>query len=406
MKNLGNFFFIFSLFLGPYLAIKSLYFSHILIALFLGIMLLKVVKLKKINVLYYKKWYIVLPYFGVFWMIASMLWSDSISFSIAYFIYYLIGLSIIFILVHHFSYNEEISLIVKSITVTLIIVIPIAFLEMFTSFRLPLAPSQYTGSDTEPTVFWGNPNNFATVLNLVLPFVLFSKNKFKWLGAIILFIVIYYTNSRLNLIAFLGIVGLYFLIENKKKLLYFALSLCGIIVFMSILSDSFKALLQKVYVNFVDIYDAILEFLEMNNTANFDSMGTRQNLLIHGIEGLIDSNLIGVGAGASPMLHMGWLGETGAMHNFWIEILVEQGAVFFVLFMVWYMYLIIKNYYIFKQNSSDYRNRFAGAISISLTGFIIGALSPSSTIYMLPMWLFLGLAMISIFINEENKGEQ
>lgn len=140
----------------------------------------------------------------------------------------------------------------------------------------------------------------------------------------------------------LGIVGLYFLIEDKKKLLYFTLSLCGVTVFMSILSDSFKALLQKVYVNFVEIYDAILEFLKMNNTADFDSMGTRQNLLLHGIEGLIDSNLFGVGAGASPMLHIGWLGETGAMHNFWIEILVEQGAVFFVLFIVWYMYLIIK----------------------------------------------------------------
>ncbi|MEC1177742.1 hypothetical protein P9B03_04535 [Metasolibacillus meyeri] len=400
MKNNIKFIFILSIFIGPYLSFGPLYIFHIVMVLMIGLILLEIIKDNKINMGYLNKWYMTLPLIGIPWMLFTGFWSGSILHTLTYLIYFTIGLLIIYSMNYQNSLKRDLLNYVKYIKKILWIILPISFMEIFMNFRLPFSASEYTVWQSEPTVFWGNPNNFATVLNLILPFILFSKNKFKWLIGLVILVVIYYTNSRLNIIAYLIIIALYFLYENKKKIVYFisigAFSFC----ILYTLIEKFRLMIKEVMTEFIGIIETIVEFVTMSNDLHvFDSSGVRQNLMLHGIEGLVNSNLLGVGAGASPLLHIIWLGEEGAMHNFWLEILVEQGVMFFIFFIIWYSYLIFKNYKLYRINKTQPQNRIAGAISISLIGFIIGALSPSSTIYMLPMWLMFSLALISIRVN-------
>jgi O-antigen ligase len=111
---------------------------------------------------------------------------------------------------------------------------------------------------------------------------------------------------------------------------------------------------------------------------------------------------MGVGAGNSVQIQIENDNTHGvySMHNFWIEILVEAGILFFVVWCLWYFLLVRKVFFIGKRHPDDFIRYNAKAASLALIGLTIGLISMSSAIYFLPMYLLFGISFVTIRLAE------
>ena len=145
-------------------------------------------------------------------------------------------------------------------------------------------------------------------------------------------------------------------------------------------------------------FDALKTYISFEDL-DASSIGIRTQLMRNGISALKDTYGLGVGGGGSRAVQEemgGVAGKITSMHNFWIEMLVDSGVVFTCVFVVWYITLLLANYRIYLSNTNEELTRYSGAVSLSLAGFSVGAVSASSVIYLLPMWLLFGFAVATI----------
>lgn len=352
------------------------------------------------------------------WYALTMLWSPSKALTLTYLGYILLG-SILAIIIIHYSKNltmlNNVALVLCGI---FCVDIFIGLLEFLTDFRWPLsAYSQYAclfgrelGYDpnwssttlyalsTLPTGFHWNPNNFATVMNILLPFFLFhQKRMIKIFGSILIVILIIATSSRANIITALLIIGLYLLFYNRKRgivslyVIVTAICICSLLVInIPSVGESFTH--NKVVSESLNAFDALRVFLTEDQTEP-TSIGIRQLLVKEGINAIKDSYGLGLGGGASRLIKVG---DIENMHFFWLEIVVEAGILFAFLFFIWYVSIVFSLYKISKVCQDSKIKYYASASNLSLIGFILGAISASSTIYMLPMWILYGFAISTI----------
>ena len=136
------------------------------------------------------------------------------------------------------------------------------------------------------------------------------------------------------------------------------------------------------------------------------SLKWRRELLDNGISALIDSKGLGVAAGGSVHLQEELGGVDGrftSMHNFWAEVLVEGGIIFFTFFTFWLGFIIIRLLKISRLTKNRKIKYYSSSLFLSISGFIPAAVSSSSTIYYFPMWILFGLSLsiIQIFNKKE-----
>ena len=92
------------------------------------------------------------------------------------------------------------------------------------------------------------------------------------------------------------------------------------------------------------------------------------------------------------------------MHNYWIELLVNGGVVFFVVYLLWYLALCWRMAKIaYGYEPGSFEAKAGAAACVSLVAFIPGVVTCSSAIYLLPMWLFLGFC-IGLINTVEHSG--
>ena len=84
------------------------------------------------------------------------------------------------------------------------------------------------------------------------------------------------------------------------------------------------------------------------------------------------------------------------MHNFWVEILVDGGVLFFLVFMAWYVFIIFKLYTIGIHTKHNKYKYYSQSLFLSMVSFLPGAISASSVIYELPMWILFGFSIANI----------
>lgn len=411
-------FFLASAVIGVAISYSKLYLFHVALVLLIFVFIKTNVNNFKIKLpkLPTKLHYIF--YFMFIWYSLSVLWSIKSSYSMIYLVYLLFGLFIILIMVY---YIRDISIqdkVFKILGIIFIVEIIFCLLEVFTNFRLPISPfSEYVTyfgrdmkmndlSDLEiaylmdsPTGFEWNPNNLAVVMVVILPFfLLLTDLRLKIVGSISIFIIIIMSGSRGVFMTSLLILFLYFLLLNKKRFLKSLIVLPLFIIFLLSISASLK---QNNNVRFEEIMTSV-EVLEMylsaENAGN-NSVGYRQKLIENGLNALRDSYYIGVGGGANVAVQEklgGVDAKLTSMHNFWIEMLVDSGVFFFIIFICWYIYITYRLYVIgIFTNSNKYRY-YSLSLFLSMVAFLPAAISASSVIYELPMWLLFGFAIANI----------
>lgn len=293
-------------------------------------------------------------------------------------------------------------------------------MEAFTSFRLPISPYSnflsYFGrtvgdrSDLDisvissilqsPTGFQWNPNNLAVTMLIISPFFLLHKNKYvKYLGVFSILVLIIMAGSRGVFISFVFMLFLYMFFLNKKRfIIYSSIVPLLLILFLTNL-ESLKASKSSKVREIASSFDVLYTYVFEDKKDRGDSIGIRQTLVKNGLEALKKSNYIGVGGGGSVAVQEnagGKIGKVASMHNFWVEMLVDSGVLFTVVFGMWYLYIIVKLYLIGIGTKISTYKYYSQSLFLAMSAFILGAVSASSVIYIFPMWIMFGFAIATI----------
>jgi teichuronic acid biosynthesis protein TuaE len=364
----------------------------------------------------------------LFWYVLSIVWSVNIVYSVNYLFYIVCGLSIVIALIYYLKDLQTQDKLFKILSIVFIVEITFSLLEAFTDFRLPISPfSQYISyfdrsmkidADLNmntvsiimqsPTGFQWNPNNLSVVMLIIMPFFLLSSNsKVKYLGVLSILTIIVMSGSRGAFIAFAFIIFLYMLVLSKKRFFIFSFIFPLLLILTTFNIDNLKQSENPKIKEIAYTFDALMLYLG-ENTGDSDSIGIRQQLIINGLSALKASNYLGVGGGGSIAVQEqigGEIGKVSSMHNFWIEILVDSGVIFTFIFVIWYIYMLIKLYTIGIATKNIRFRYYAQALFLSMSGFVIGAVSASSVIYVFPMWLMFGLAIATINNYKRYKNE-
>ena len=412
--------------LGSGIGYSKLYLFHIALVLF-AISFVYYISMhdKQMTLRWPKNGFIYFLYFMFSYYALSILWSIEPLYTLRYLFYLLVGTSIVFLMNAYINDRQKYVSVFKVLSIFFIIAIIIALLEAFTSFRLPTSPfsdyatlfgrkaTDYMGFESTvqaliksvPTSFWGNPNNLAVAMVLILPFFLMHKKMLvKVVGAFAILIIIAMAGSRGAFLAFVFGLGLYFFIKGLHYWLpMLVVVFVGVLLFANNI-ESLKNSDNKRIAELAWTGDVLYTYL-FEKEESMNSIGSRQLLIQNGLDALWDSGGLGVGGGASQAVQEqlgGIAGKLASMHNFWIEVLVDAGVVFFIFFMTWYVMLTYKLYRVYKKTKDRFYRYHSGALFISMMAFLVAAVSASSVIYLLPMWLMFGssIALISLYKKE------
>jgi len=421
----GIHFFLITVMLGQAIGYGKLYVFHLAL---LYILFIYVYALgRNIDLQIQKRKTFFLGFFKIMflWYFTSIFWSYNIFYSFRYVGYIILGISIVYFTYKWCSTIEKFQTAFKIIQVVFLIQLFVCILEIFTPFRFPTSPyspyaaffgkkaSDLTGFtmaskifiSTVPTGFLGNPNNLAIVIVTGFPFLWFTKRSLKKVFiSLLLLIVAIYSGSRGALIGL--ILGyIFYLFIAKRKIFFLLVPFC--ILFSSIFISNLDLLRQSDNVRVADIANlgqTVVEYFSQEQSTG-GSISERRQLIRNGMEALWASNGIGVGGGGALAVQekYGGVGDLESMHNFWIEILVESGVLFFLAFVTWYIILTYQMFKIFKTNSNFIIRQYAGAVCVALVVFSVSCISASSVIYLLQMWLLFGFAIALYTISKSSK---
>ena len=228
----------------------------------------------------------------------------------------------------------------------------IGLIESLTSFQMPISRysdlSPLFGKELQvvnqsdlflgiisapPTGFHWDTNEFAITMMLTVPFFLCLDNiSIKTLGITAVTFLVIMSSSRAVFFGLIIVAFFYFIFIKKNiKSLFLILSIILVTSFAMIM------LLDSNNPNLNEIANTLnTAFLYLSGDIDISgSLKWRRELLDNGISALIDSKGLGVAAGGSVHLQEKLGGVDGrftSMHNFWAEVLVEGGIIFFTFF--------------------------------------------------------------------------
>jgi O-antigen ligase len=119
----------------------------------------------------------------------------------------------------------------------------------------------------------------------------------------------------------------------------------------------------------------------------------RINLYLNSLYTTFQSFMLGVGPGnyqynINPMFNTQGIINP---HNWWLEILTNYGLLVFFGYCCFFLYMLVKLFKIYRENND--KNELALILFLSLSGFSIGCMGPSSLFYFWPMWLLYGVSL-------------
>ncbi len=361
------------------------------------------------------------------WYLISVLWSINKAYSFQYLFYIFCGMGIVLYIVLNINTEKKIKRSIKVLGGIFSIQIIFSTLESFTSFRLPISPFSdivnFFGREPSlqptldsflipsliqpPTGFQWNPNDLAIAMIMLTPFFLFlRKNLIKWIALTLISLIIIMTSSRSVLLS-MGFLFIIYLIFYKKQIMSVFLVFSFVTIFFSQI-ENLKESENSQIADIANTFSAISALLS-NDLLVGQSLSIRQELALNGINALYETYGFGVGGGGSIAVQerMGGVdGRITSMHNFWLEVMVDSGILFALIFYCWYL-MLFRDLFKLGRYSKNYFFKYLGkSISLSLIVFIPASVSASSVIYFLPMWLLFGLAITTLEIQNKINLEE
>lgn len=238
-----------------------------------------------------------------------------------------------------------------------------------------------------PIALFGNPNNlalfcFISFIILLVSYNYKTTNIHKIIICILLLLdlfILLATDSRAGLFSILLFIAVsIFMISNKNlKIIY---SIILLVVFLVLL------------INIKDIFNYFT-----STSGSKGSNSVRINLILNGLDMLIKTGLMGVGAGNIEINMANYTNTEGIvnMHNFIVEILVSGGIVTFAFFVIFYFTFLRKLFCMYRYKEQNYK--IALILFSGFFAFLLASLGPSSIIEIDTVWAFL--VFIGMFLD-------
>ncbi|OPZ74593.1 MAG: Teichuronic acid biosynthesis protein TuaE [Firmicutes bacterium ADurb.Bin456] len=373
------------------------------------------------------------PYFVFFlvwlaWALFSLSWADNVPDGLRNLWYLFSGLCLIGFTAFYIRQEKDLIAFFCILAAILLIIIGVGIWEYKTGLHLKtagLVNGTVVISKTPRGVF-KNQNDMATYLALYLPFLYISarylaarlKTLLPALGLTActgtgIFLIIN-TGSRGNLVAVaLGLLAavIIYLIRGKGKALKNVLvAATAATVLYFALASTHPALHYQLKRQF-RIARHHLVSLEHAGGEHSARMILINNALLE----LNRHSLMGVGAGNAEEHMKEYRTETFqilALHNWWLEILVNYGIFIFVLYVAFTGKLLVQLFLLTIRAGPGVIRMVAESSLVGLVGFPIAAVSSSSLAYSRVMWIFFGMALCALNLHncktmhETEEGEK
>ena len=404
-----------SIVLGPSAAYSKVYLFHVVLAalIFGSASAWTIIKLHAPSPL---RWDALFFVFFITWYGISIFWAQNKFLALQYCTYIVVGALTIYFTVTICRTLDRLRAALWIIVGMISLELMLAALEAAQLIRLPFSPyspyrwifgrepNSFNGLSqiqidqilSMPTGFSANPNNISALLVLAFPVFLFAK---RWwlaaLGAAAIYYVIEAADARAAIIGYWAVLvlGAFFFVGYRLRILAIATLTALMMVLMG--SGPFAFLAATRY----------SEGLISGQANGGDSVGIRTQLIINGLTALRETYGLGVGAGGSVTVQEvagdKRIRNIRSMHNFWVELLVDGGILFATIFSVWSGSLIWRLWQIGRSRSKTTLRYLGRALCLGFLGFFFSAIGPSSVIYLLPMWMFIGLALAVIQLDSE-----
>lgn len=356
---------------------------------------------KKVMHLLYLFW------FWLLYLLISLIWSVNITNSIKGINFFILFFILIYLIIKFMNTVEIAKSINDIFFVFTIIVTSIGLIEILTGFHLPTSRlmdfDNTVGNTRVATGPFYNENDFSVFLSICFPFIMqriFKSSLINKLTSAILLsimiIIVIINDAKLVLIA----MGIQFLILlfvlNISILRKFMITIFSVILIMLVVSNNPQI---------TDSFNTIKN--DLNNQGG--STYIRINLIKNALYLASESNYLGIGIDNFPLIVktnkiVPTFGFTDP-HNWWMELLVEQGIIIFTIFIylfIWMLKFLLK---IYLKRTSLSRTSFT--LFQSLIGLAVASNAPSSFFFYMPMWFLIGvsLAVINVSLYQDSVVE-
>jgi len=243
-----------------------------------------------------------------------------------------------------------------------------------------------------------NTNDFATLLALSMPFamVLMARGRRSSgyvLGGVLFGAGIYMirlTGSRAGMASVLleTVVFVLFIVRRKARWRFvgtMAVLACMVATFAPGYLAGILASLQSIAVQL---------------SRGVGSAATRLGLVRSSLSALISSYGLGVGAGNIQP----WIAARGgagsgvsSVHNWWLEILGSYGILVFAGYVAFYLGLIRALVRARRTALTDWERRLSEGLIVSLVGFSLASIGPSSIMALRAHWLLFAFALAFVY---------
>lgn len=245
-----------------------------------------------------------------------------------------------------------------------------------------------------PISIFHNPNDYATFLVTVFPFLILRMVQEK-------------RRIRKNFLIGINVLCLYMIIRSESRSAFYAMLIfCITLIWIT----RKKSLKNKLYLFSLiglgiiivlcvpDIKEWILSIFFINRIETGSTDRARYNLIMNGLFFLKQTNGLGVGPGNLRL----WLNERSIyyigdllyMHNWYVELLVTFGIPFFILYLLFHFGIVTKLIRRFDKKDSIWNMN--NAMLVSFVSFSIVSIASSSNIY--SEWIWMYLVFISTYV--------
>ncbi|WNF22638.1 O-antigen ligase family protein [Mesobacillus jeotgali] len=249
-----------------------------------------------------------------------------------------------------------------------------------------------------PTAVFYNQNDYASYLAVssffLIAFIRYIKSYLmKILGFIILALslyLMYVTESRASLLAvLLAVAGMTFVILKPKIKIILGMVLIGVVtLFISTQLDTATAFLN-------------------NEETTDNSVSIRTNLIKNALYFTSESFGFGVGSGNVEYYMKNYFiyptQNVLNVHNWYLEILVNNGVIIFIGYMLLYLSIIIKIFHLYKKAENPVSKMISEALLGALFAFAFASISPSSVSNLNYHWMLLAFSIGYINLSKINR---
>ena len=332
----------------------------------------------------------------VVWMLCatiSLIWSFDLNNSISGIFNYLICFIWIIWLLGVIKTKKMFQNVIIFITVLILCCCALGIFESYTGkyyFNVQEGVDIYLTSAKQhyPVVFFFNPNDFMFFIIGIIPFlfcVIRDKVKNVKLRYIMYItylglscFMLWLADCRMGFVVLPFMLLVFFLTKNVKKRLPAVAVL--LIVTLSVVLAKRPSLIQ--------------EFMQES----------RLDIWKDAVNNFVQSNFLGTGVGNANfhLDNVEYLSEISATHFWFLQIFVELGIVFMVIFMIW-LYTIFKRGIKMIRNKDKKYNTTGRATIVFITALIPMSMMSSSLALSPIFWTYISLLLLAVSIKEDNE---